>query len=311
MPIVPLITIGLPVYNAERFLAEALDSILAQTYGGFKLVVSDNGSTDATTKIVQDYAARDHRIEFIRNRCNRGSSWNFNRVFAECATPYFKWAAADDKLAPTLLERSLEVLENSPDTVTLVYPQTLLIDASGKVFGLVKENLAAPPGAAPHIRLLHVFRNMEYGNTEFSLLRSDALRRTRLLGGFPSADHVLLAELALTGEFRELSEPLFLRRIHEGISIRANRSAESITHWFDPQRAPVRRRQLTLFREHLRGIHAARLSASERALVYLLYIGAWAGSQLRDWAAIRTRLRGAWGTMNGVAGGRSTAPGRS
>ena len=297
MPAEPLITIGLPVFNAERFLADAFDSILAQTYGGFKLVVSDNGSTDATAKIVEDYANQDRRIEFIRNNYNRGASWNFNRVFAECRTRYFKWAAADDMLAPTLLERSFEVLESSPATVVLVYPQTLLIDASGEIVGLVKDKLAAPPGAAPHVRLLRVFRNMEYGNTAFSLLRSDALRHTRLLGSFPSADHVLLGELALTGEFREMPEPLFLRRIHEGISVRANANAESITHWFDPQRAPVRRRRLTIFREQLRGIHSAQLSAWERALVYLFYLEASAEGPLRDWVGVRTRLRGAWGQI--------------
>jgi len=299
--IAPLITIGLPVYNAERFLADALDSILDQTYRGFKLVVSDNGSTDATAKIVDAYTARDRRIEFIRNDYNRGASWNFNRVFAECDTPYFRWAAADDILAPTLLDRSLEVLDSSPDSVVLVYPKTLLIDSAGKVFGVVQDRLAAPAGAPPHVRLLQVFRHMEYGNAAFSLLRSDALRRTRLLGNFPSADHVLMAELALVGEFRELPEPLFLRRIHEGISIQANTSAETLTHWFDPQRAPVRRRQLTLFHEHLRGVRSARLSARERALVYLFYTAAWAGRRLHDSVRLRTRLRAVWSHMKHTA----------
>ena len=293
----PSITVGLPVLNAERFLADALDSILEQTYRGFRLVVSDNGSTDATAEIVDSYARRDQRVEFIRNDFNRGASWNFNRVFADCRTPYFKWAAADDILAPTLLARSLEVFEDSPDTVVLVYPQTFLIDSSGEISGLVEDRLAAPPGASPHLRLLQVFRNMAYGNAAFSLLRSDALRRTRLLGGFPSADHVLLAELALAGEFRELPEPLFHRRIHEGISIRANPSAESLTQWFDPQRAPVRRRQLTLFREQMRGIHSARLSVRERALVYLFYTEAWSRTRLRESIRLRTRLRAGWRYM--------------
>ena len=154
MPAEPLITIGLPVFNAERFLADAFDSILAQTYSGFRLVVSDNGSTDTTAKIVESYANQDQRIEFIRNDYNRGATWNFNRVFAECRTRYFKWAAADDMLAPTLLERSLEMLENSPATVVLVYPQTLLIDASGETVGLVKDKLAGACNSIQYHKML-------------------------------------------------------------------------------------------------------------------------------------------------------------
>lgn len=301
-----LITVGLPVYNAERFLTDAVDSILDQTYEEFELIISDNGSTDTTPQILDDYAARDRRVRVIHNGHNRGAAWNFNRVFAECRTPYFKWAAADDMVAPTLLERSLEVLEGSADRVVLVYPQTLLIDAAGDTLGLVKERLAAPPGAAPHVRLLHVFRNMEYGNSAFALLRSDALRRTRLLGSFPSADHVLMAELALVGEFRELPEPLFLRRIHEGMSLRANQSAESLTHWFDPERAPVTRKQLTLLREQLRGIRSARLSARERALVYLSYFCTWSTTELRNRIQLRTRIRGAARQLSRVASGNAS-----
>lgn len=300
----PLITIGLPVFNGERFVDQAIESALAQTFSEFKLVVSDNASTDTTVEIVRDYAKRDHRIELIINSINRGGAWNFNRVFAESRSPYFRWAAADDMLAPTLLERSIEVLDSTTEDVVLVYPQTLLVDESGEVLELVEENLAAPPGAAPHTRLLKVCRNMFYGNAVFSVLRSSALRRTRLHGSFPSADYVLLAELALAGEFRELPQPLFLRRLHEGTSWRANPTAESLTHWLDPQKTPVKRRQLTLFREHLRGIHSAQLSASDKALVYLSYIEAAARGPLRNWAGPRTRLRRAWAQMSTLPTGR-------
>jgi len=296
----PLITIGLPVFNGERFVDQAIESILAQTFSEFRLVVSDNASTDRTVEIVRDFAKRDHRIELMTNSVNRGGAWNFNRVFAESRSPYFRWAAADDMLAPTLLERSIDVLESTKEDVVLVYPQTLLVDESGEVLELVEENLAAPPGAAPHTRLLKVFRNMFYGNAVFSVLRSNALRRTRLHGGFPSADYVLLAELALAGEFREVPQPLFLRRLHEGTSWRANPTAESLSQWLDPQKTPVKRRQLTLFREHLRGIHSAQLPASEKALVYLSYIEAAARGPLRNWAGPRTRLRRAWAKMSSL-----------
>ena len=281
------VTIGLPVFNGGRFLEQALDSILEQTFPEFELVISDNASTDATAEIIREYAERDRRVELIRNSHNRGAAWNYNRVFAECRSPFFRWASADDLLAPTLLERSMELLTQAPQDVVLVYPQTLLIDEDGKALEVVEDMLAAPSGAAPHTRLLRVFRNMRYGNAAYSLMRSSALRRTRVHGSFPSADYVLLAELALAGEFRQLPEPLFFRRFHPERSVQANPTIEGLTHWFDPQRNPATRPQLTLFVEHLRGIHHAQLTTRQRTLAYVSYSGAWA----RRYAAPRARLR--------------------
>ena len=281
------LTIGLPVFNGERFLRDALDSILGQTFADFALVVSDNGSTDRTVAIVEEYAVRDRRISLLRSETNRGAAWNYNRVFAECRSPYFKWAAADDMLAPACVERSLEALETAPLLVVLAYPRTQVIDARGNVVGTIDDNLASPPGSPPHVRLRQVLRNVVYGNLIFAVVRADALRQTRLHGNYPSADHVLLAELALAGEFRALPEPLFLRRLHEGTSVRANPTAESLARWFDPQKQPVRSRMAQLFGEHVRGIRHARLTRSQRALAYATFLASWTRRQAKP----RTRVR--------------------
>ena len=141
------LTIGLPVYNGEPFLGEALDSILGQTYGEFTLIVSDNASTDRSVEIVQRFADDDDRVVLLRSETNMGAAWNLNHVFEQCQTPYFKWAAADDLLAPTCIERLIEVLENSPSSVVAAYPLTQIIDADGKAIRTHHDNLAAPPGA--------------------------------------------------------------------------------------------------------------------------------------------------------------------
>jgi len=208
-------------------------------------------------------------------------------VFAECRTPYFKWAAGDDVLAPTYLQRLLEVLDASPPSVVLAYPRAQLIDDEGNVLGEFVDKLAARPGAAPYARLFKVVNNAALGNVIFSIVRSDALRSTRLHGNYPFADYVLLAELALAGEFRIVHEPLFLRRVHEGMSTRANPTAESLTRWFDTARPAVTRPKLELFREYLAGIGHARLSRPVRALAYLAFVLAWIRTQL----ALRTRAR--------------------
>lgn len=96
----PKVSIGLPVYNGARYVREALDSLLAQTFTDFELIVSDNASTDETEGICREYAARDSRIRYIRQPVNRGAMGNFLFVLEEARGPYFMWAAGDDRWDP-------------------------------------------------------------------------------------------------------------------------------------------------------------------------------------------------------------------
>jgi glycosyltransferase involved in cell wall biosynthesis len=93
----PQVSIGMPVYNGEPFIREALDSLLTQTFTDFELIISDNGSTDATEAICKEYAAKDLRIRYVRHEENRGASANFWFVLNEAVGEYFMWAAADDR----------------------------------------------------------------------------------------------------------------------------------------------------------------------------------------------------------------------
>lgn len=270
----PPLTIGLPVYNGERYLPEALDSILGQTFGDFELVVSDNASTDSTPQIIREYAARDDRLRSSRVAENKGAVWNFNHVFAECRSPFFKWAASDDVLAPTCVECCLEAIRAAPPSVALVYPRTTLIDADGAVIGEVHEHLDVRE-TSPHARLRHVVKNVVYGNLVFAVMRSETLRRTRGHGAFPSSDYVLLAELALLGEFWEIPEHLFLRRQHEGMSRRANEKTADLAQWFDPTQTWHGSELLRVLREQIAMVNRAPLSPSERALSQATLIATW------------------------------------
>jgi len=283
----PPITIGLPVYNGERFLSDALASIRAQTFADFQLVISDNASTDRTLDIVGEHAAQDDRIVLLRSEFNHGAAWNYNRVLGACRSPYFKWAAADDVLAPTFLERLHATLEASSTAVVLAYPHTQFIDADGVPILQYIDELASPPGAKPYARLRRVLTKMQYGNVAFSLMRTEALRRTRQHGTYPFADYVLLAELALAGEFRAVPEPLFMRRLHEGISIRANPTTASLSEWYDPQQQPVRGPWIRVLREYVAAVGRAELSRSQRLLSYAIVGGVWTRRQ----AAPRTRAK--------------------
>jgi glycosyltransferase involved in cell wall biosynthesis len=288
-----LLTIGLPVFNGERYVAQAIESILAQTHGDFTLVVSDNASTDATADIVASYAARDDRIVFHRSPANRGAAWNFNAVFEGCATPFFKWAAADDLLAPECVERCLDVITAAPPEAVLAFPWTRFIDADGSPLADYRDPLATEVTVPPHRRLGHVVANVMMGNLVFALMRTQALRQTRLHGGYPSSDYVLLAELALIGAFLEVPEPLFLRRHHAGMSTQANETAEDLLMWFDPEARPVRRESARLLREHFAAIERARLAPADRARSIATLLRVWA---MRRWLPplldpLRTRLR--------------------
>ena len=99
----PRVSIGMPVYNGEKYLEEAIQSILAQTYSDFELVISDNASTDKTQEICLEYAARDSRVRYHRNEKNLGAAPNYNRTFELSTGQYFKWADYDDLLAEEFL----------------------------------------------------------------------------------------------------------------------------------------------------------------------------------------------------------------
>src|SRR4051812_19911500 len=107
----PRLSIGVPVYNGAKFLAATLNSILAQTFGDFELIICDNGSTDATSQICDEYAARDSRVRVWRSPVNLGPAANYNKCFELARGELFKWAAGDDIIAPTFCERCIEKLD--------------------------------------------------------------------------------------------------------------------------------------------------------------------------------------------------------
>jgi glycosyltransferase involved in cell wall biosynthesis len=138
---IPRVSIGLPVFNGEQFLIRALDSLLAQNYSDFELIISDNGSTDGTEKICKDYASRDHRIRYIRQSQNLGSHENFNFVLRESRGEYFMWAAADDLWDRNFIDSLLKSLESNSDVVGAFCPYQLVEAETGTVMeGIWKLN---------------------------------------------------------------------------------------------------------------------------------------------------------------------------
>lgn len=230
----PCVSIGLPVYNGENYLAATLDSLLSQTYQDFEIVICDNASTDRTEVICRDYALRDQRIRYYRNPRNLGAAANYNYTFELSSGKYFKWSAHDDLCAPTLLEKCIEALESNP-AVVLASPEILYIDSEGRIIGESPYNRAlATSSERPEIRFCSLMLSGCMNFQCFGLMRSDALRKTPLLGGYDAADQVLLAQLALIGPFSEIPEKLFYYRIHSQQSINLGHDPVAYSTWFDP-----------------------------------------------------------------------------
>lgn len=111
------ISIGLPVYNGERFIQKKIESILSQTFKDFELIISDNCSTDMTPAICENFAKCDDRIQFYRQKKNIGPTANFNFVLDKAHGKYFMWTAVDDKILPTFIEKNIVVLENNKEII--------------------------------------------------------------------------------------------------------------------------------------------------------------------------------------------------
>ena len=110
----PRLSIGLPVYNGERLLPQAIECLLAQSFGDFEIVIGDNASTDRTQEICHDYVRRDPRIRYVRHEHNLGAVANFNRVFELSTAPLFKWAAHDDLHREAYLEACITPARPAP-----------------------------------------------------------------------------------------------------------------------------------------------------------------------------------------------------
>lgn len=219
---VPRVSIGVPVYNGARFLRATIDSLLAQTYTDFELIVCDNASTDDTEAICREYAQRDPRVRYVRNERNLGPAANYNRCFELSRGELFKWQAADDVVAPEFVARCVAALDADPSVVS-AYSRTILIDDEGRPLRKYDWDLELdhPSPVVRFARMVFVNHRRHNAHEFWGVTRSAALRRTPMKGSFPSADRILMSWWTLMGRMRRVEEHLFFNREHEQRSQRA------------------------------------------------------------------------------------------
>jgi glycosyltransferase involved in cell wall biosynthesis len=220
----PRVSIAMPVYNGERYLPEAVNSILAQTFADFELVLCDNASTDGTEDLCRRYAATDCRVRYHRNRRNIGVAANFDLASAMCTAALVKWAASDDVLGPTCLEDCVEILDHNADVV-LAVPRGRLIDSSGNPIdhapGVLKpiEWPAEPLNRVQrYIDMLTTIESVAVMLCLHGLFRIDLLPQRLTLRPYPMSDRETILSALLAGRFMETSRVSLFLRMHAASS---------------------------------------------------------------------------------------------
>ncbi len=239
----PRVSVGLPVFNGARYLAQTLDDLLGGTFADLEIVACDNASTDATPDILADAARRDRRLRVSRTAANIGALPNANRAVALARAPLFALAAYDDRHAPTFLERLVGALEAAPHAVLAYGGATVVgeddrpfaFDAAarhylgpdGTVYGFdAALERPLPPGTAPADALARyraVLRSTDVNAPIHGLFRRAVLDRVgphRLHG----SDRLIVAHAALAGPFAYVPEALFGFRIHAASTFHLTRA---------------------------------------------------------------------------------------
>jgi len=305
----PKISVGMPVYNGEKYLDQALNSICNQDFDDFELIISDNASTDGTQKICKTYAAKDSRIRYFRNERNIGAAPNYRKVFELSRGEFFKWCAHDDLCHPSLLRRCVESFASAPPSVVLVYPRCELIDEFGNVLGQASDRVETR-ARRPYRRLGRVIRRVSYAYPIWGLIRKEHLQKSSLTGSVCYWDDVLLAELSLFGEIWEIPEVLSQQRCHPGNSVaicsseqsndvssdlnKANKKTRrALLEWTDPSSAsrriwlPVREERCL---EYMKRVYHAPLPRFEKMLCYLTVITVSYWRRFAKWGGIWKRI---------------------
>jgi glycosyltransferase involved in cell wall biosynthesis len=203
----PLVSVGVPVYNGERFIREALDSVLAQTYRNLEIVVCDNASTDTTAVICGEYAAKDRRIRYCRNPVNIGVHANFWRVLELSSGQFFTWAAADDLRPKTAVEDCLMALLRNRDAVMAHGP--VLVKGPGDETLIERSNAVCLSDRSARKRVAAFTNGIKHNAFAYGLYRRHALARCTFRNT-PGSDYLLGLQMCLLGPIEYVPTPMII-----------------------------------------------------------------------------------------------------
>lgn len=206
----PLVSVGMTAFNQCRFLPEAIESILAQTYPNFELIISDNASEDDTREICLAYQGQDARINYTRNDYNRGSIYNGNKVRDLARGKYFMWASDHDLRHPDFIRRAVEIMEADPE-IALTYARVQRIDVDGNVLALGPDTMDTR-GLHPAVRYMIIVAQHCGGDLIYGLFNRETMLKVQPKPVWVS-DMAFLAGLAFHGTFAHIPEPMLSMRV--------------------------------------------------------------------------------------------------
>jgi len=210
----PKVTIGVPVYNGQEHIGRAIESVIAQDYPDFEMLICDNASDDSTAEVVRGYAARDPRIKLHENDRNIGQIANMNRVFQLGSGEYHRWMGDDDWLEPSYLSNCVEYLDDHENMIAVSTYMSYFDDDGNEFYAeYTGERLESPEAQRRFCQMLWFLRgDYRFSDPHYSLYRRAALQQTHLLRPVFAADLLLAAELSLVGPFGHIDECLSHRR---------------------------------------------------------------------------------------------------
>ena len=208
----PMVTIGIGVFNGEKFLHRRLDSILSQSLTNFEAIISDNASTDNTQKICEEYAKKDTRIRYIRQSKNMGAAWNFYFVLKEAKYDYFVWAAVDDYWSSDFLESNVRNLEANEKIVGSISKIKYFDDD-----GLIENRKEFPyhkyPLNGTYEKKASFYLRTISAENIYAVFRKEALKQSLVRDMF-AADGAILLKVLKFGDIIVSDDILLFRYMH-------------------------------------------------------------------------------------------------
>lgn len=230
----PVVCLGMPLYNQTKYLTEALDSLLAQTYSNFKLIISDDSTKPGPGQIAKAFAGRDQRIVYYRNENRLGLVDNWRACLHLAGeTDYFAWVGDHDIWHPSWLESLVHIL-NTQENILLAYPKTIIIDENGQVSNkkLTSDFSSLGLNKAERVKAICLHAT-GFGNMVYGLFRTEALRRAGVFRRLLYPDVILMLELSLQGDIYQVDRHLWYRRYVSRFSIeRQKKSLFAKKPWY-------------------------------------------------------------------------------
>lgn len=213
----PVVTVGLPVYNGALTIRRAIESVLAQSFKNFELLISDNCSSDDTVAIIAEYARSDSRVRYVQQRRNIGAAGNYNALVHLANGRFFRWISHDDTMADDFLSVTVPVMIRDEEIITVATDMEIK-DETGCTQQVVRTYVDRSAwGTSRVVQYRQMMEELAYCEThndgllmvayEYGLHRTDLLKMTRLVGRYVSSDYVLAAELSLWGRLVHVNEP--------------------------------------------------------------------------------------------------------